>query len=60
MILLSQYLRYKGYILTGCSLPYEGGFVEENSKSQKKYFSQRGSQILQINHEIAILKQYDT
>ncbi len=35
MTLLSQYLRYKGYILTECSLPYEGGFVVENSKSQK-------------------------
>ncbi len=29
MTLLSQYLRYKGYIFTECSLPYEGGlFVE--------------------------------
>ncbi len=39
MTLLSQYYRYKGYIFTECSLPYEGWFYVENSKSQKQDFS---------------------
>ncbi len=29
-------MRYEGYIFTESSLPYEGGFYVENSKSQKK------------------------
>ncbi len=48
MTLLSQYYRYKGYIFTECSLPYEGWFFFlEYCKSQKKKtlagFSQRRS-----------------
>ncbi len=38
MTLLSQYLRYKCYIFTECSLPYEGGCFVENCKSQKNDF----------------------
>ncbi len=34
MTLISQYERYKGDISTECSLPYEGWFFVENSKSQ--------------------------
>ncbi len=36
MALLSQYYRYQGYIFTERSLPCEGWFYVENSKSQKK------------------------
>ncbi len=46
MALLSQYLRYKGYIFTEHSLPYEEWFFVEKSKSQKMAlagFSLRGT-----------------
>ncbi len=36
MALLSQFERYEGKFFTECSLPYEGWFYVENSKSQKK------------------------
>ncbi len=47
MTFLSQYLRYKGYIFTECSLPYEGGCFVENCKSQKNdLFSHREGHII--------------
>ncbi len=54
MALLSQYLRYKGYIFTESSLPYEGWFYVENSKSQKitlAGFSQRRSYICDLEQK---------
>ncbi len=47
----SQHYRYKGYIFTDCSLPYEGWFFFWKPQITKKItlagFSQRGSQFVQ-------------
>ncbi len=47
MALLSQFERYEGYIFTECSLPYEGWFYLEHSKSTLDGFSQRESHMFQ-------------